>query len=83
VTLAPLEPEVAGLVHEAKAYERLAVRAATSGSRDVALKALLSNPLVPSYDVAVGLLEALLETNRPFLGRFFPDDPASSTSSAT
>ena len=68
-----LEPEFLGLVEEAKAYERLAVAAAISGSRTVALKALLANPLVPSYGVAVPLLDALLEANRDLLPRFFSD----------
>ena len=71
VALRPLEPEFLGLVERAKAYERLAVAAALSGSRITALKALLANPLVPSYGVAVPLLDALLEANRRFLPLFF------------
>ena len=35
-----------GLVEHAKAYELLAVRAALSGDRTVALNALMTNPLV-------------------------------------
>ena len=42
----PLEPEMRGLVQHAKAYEQLAVEAALSGDRDVALRALMANPLV-------------------------------------
>jgi 6-phospho-beta-glucosidase len=75
VALPPLQPEFLGLVEQAKAYERLAVQAATSGSRTAALKALLANPLVPSYGVAVPLLEALLKANRAHLPRYFPGDP--------
>ncbi|MDP9296204.1 MAG: 6-phospho-beta-glucosidase [Actinomycetota bacterium] len=67
----PLAPEMHGLVEHAKAYERLAVRAALSGSRADALKALLTNPLVPDYRTAAPLLDALLEANRPHLPRFF------------
>jgi 6-phospho-beta-glucosidase len=70
--LAPLQPEFLGLVEQAKAYERLTVEAALTGSRTTALKALLANPLVPSYGVAAPLLEALLEANRRHLHRFFP-----------
>jgi 6-phospho-beta-glucosidase len=70
--LAPLAPELLGLVQQAKAYERLAVKAAVSGDRTVALKALLANPLVRDYDVAAPLLDALLERSRPYLPRFFP-----------
>jgi 6-phospho-beta-glucosidase len=69
---APLAPELLGLVQQAKAYERLAVRAALSGDRAVALKALLANPLVREYRVAAPLLDALLERSRPYLPRYFP-----------
>lgn len=70
VPLAPLAPELAGLVHHVKAYERLTVQAARSGDRTVALKALMTNPLVPSYEVAARLLDALLDANRDHLPRF-------------
>ncbi len=66
-----LAPELLGLVEHAKAYERLTVDAAVTGRRDVALKALATNPLVPSYGVAAPLLDALLEANRGHLPRFF------------
>jgi len=72
-TLAPLAPELMGLAEHAKAYERLAVEAAITGKRTVALKALLTNPLVGDYAVAEPLLATLLEANRPHLPRFFPD----------
>jgi 6-phospho-beta-glucosidase len=70
--LAPLAPELLGLVQQAKAYERLAVEAAVTGDRTVARKALLANPLVGDYRVVGPLLDALLEASRPFLPRFFP-----------
>ncbi|MFL5735815.1 MAG: 6-phospho-beta-glucosidase [Actinomycetota bacterium] len=69
----PLAPELLGLVEHAKAYERLAVSAAKSGSRRAALLALMANPLVPDYTTAVPLLDALLEANRAYLPRFFAD----------
>jgi len=72
MSLAPLAPEMLGLVQQVKAYERLAVRAATTGERTVALKALMVNPLVGRYHVARDLLDALLEANRQHLPRFFP-----------
>ncbi|HEX6673691.1 MAG TPA: 6-phospho-beta-glucosidase [Actinomycetes bacterium] len=71
--LAPLAPELLGLVQQAKAYERLAVAAALGGDRAVALKALLANPLVREYRVAAPLLDALLERSRPYLPRFYQD----------
>jgi 6-phospho-beta-glucosidase len=70
--LAPLGPEIRGLVEHAKAYEELAVVAATTGDRRIALQALLANPLVPDFETASQLLEALLEANRALLPRFFP-----------
>jgi 6-phospho-beta-glucosidase len=66
-----LAPEMFGLVEHAKAYELLAVRAAMTGDRNVALNALMTNPLVGDYRVAQPLLDALLEANRDHLPRFF------------
>ena len=70
-SLAPLAPEMLGLVQQVKAYERLTVKAAVDGDRDAALKALIANPLVARYNVARPLLDALLEANRAHLPRFF------------
>jgi len=69
----PLAPEMLGLVQHAKAYERLTIEAALTGSRDTALKALLTNPLVGDVDRAAPMLEALLDANRAHLPRFFGD----------
>ena len=68
--LAPLDPLMRGLVQQMKAYEELAVAAARSGDRSIALKALLANPLVRNWEVARPLLDALLEANRAHLPRF-------------
>ena len=70
VPLAPLAPELAGLTQQVKAYERLAVEAAVTGSRRTALRALIANPFVPSFTVAEPLLDALLAANEPHLPRF-------------
>ena len=70
--VAPLAPDMLGLVEHAKAYERLTIEAATSGDRGVALRALMTNPLVGDYEVAGPLLEELLEANRDLLPRFYP-----------
>jgi len=69
----PLPPEMLGLVEHAKAYELLTARAAVSGDRQLALTALMTNPLVGDYDVAAPLLDALFEANRAHLPRFFPN----------
>jgi 6-phospho-beta-glucosidase len=69
----PLPPEMHGLVAHVKDYERLTIAAALSGSRSDALTALLANPLVPDLDTARPLLDALLEVNRRYLPRFWPE----------
>jgi 6-phospho-beta-glucosidase len=69
----PLPPEMLGLIQHAKAYERLAVKAARSGSRNDVVRALLANPLVGQYPLAAELADALLAANREHLPRFFPD----------
>lgn len=68
----PLAPEMLGLVEQIKAFERLTVAAAVSGDRDLALKALMANPLSADFRVAAPLLEALLEANRAYLPAFWP-----------
>jgi 6-phospho-beta-glucosidase len=65
-----MAPDALALVQAAKGYEHLAAEAARTGSRRTALRALLANPLVPSYDVAVPLLDAILDANRDHLPRF-------------
>ncbi len=73
VALAPLDQHMLGLVQHVKAYERLAIRAATTGDRSTALQALMTNPLVPGYEAASEVLDVLLEANRSYLPRFFAD----------
>ncbi len=68
---APMAPQIAGLTQQVKAYEVLAAKAGAEGDRRAALQALLAHPLVPSFSVAKGLLDALLEAHRPFLPQFF------------
>jgi 6-phospho-beta-glucosidase len=71
--LAPLAPEMRGLVEEVKAFESLTVDAARSGDRRTALRALIANPLVRGRSNPSELLDALLDANRKHLPRFFPD----------
>jgi 6-phospho-beta-glucosidase len=68
----PMPSEMLGLVQHAKAYERLAVEAACSGSRNDLVRALLANPLVGQYPLAAELADAILAANRTHLPRFFP-----------
>jgi 6-phospho-beta-glucosidase len=69
--LEPLAPELHDLVVQVKAFEHLAIEAAETGDRSVALAALETNPLVEDPAIAEPLLEALLEANRGHLPRFF------------
>jgi 6-phospho-beta-glucosidase len=74
--LAPLAPELHGLVEQVKAYERLTIEAARTGSEAVALRALMANPLVAQWPIAAPLLDALLEANVGHLPQFFPQAAA-------
>lgn len=60
-----------GLIHAVKTYEQLAIDAAITGDRSLALQALVHHPLVPSVDVAVRMLDEMLEANKAFLPNFF------------
>ena len=70
VPVAPLAPLMRGLVQQMKAYEELAVAAARSGDRGIALKALLANPLIRNWEIARPLLDELLAANTAHLPRF-------------
>ncbi len=73
LSLAPLAPDMHGLVEAARGYEELTIAAAKNGDRQVALRALLANPLVPGWSAAEPMLDALLEANREYLPRFFAE----------
>jgi len=62
---------VTGLMRAVKAYEKLAVRAAMEGDRDIALAVLMAHPLVGDIAKAVPLLEEMLQANKEYLPRFF------------
>ena len=67
----PLPPEILGLVQHVKGFERLAVQAARSGSRDDVVRALLANPLVGQFPLAADVADAMLAANKAYLPRFF------------
>jgi 6-phospho-beta-glucosidase len=68
----PLPAEMRDLIVRVKAYEKLAIQAARSGDRAVALAALSANPLVGGRVEPQPLLDALLEANRQTLPQFYP-----------
>jgi 6-phospho-beta-glucosidase len=69
------QPEVPrvmwGLISAVKTYEQYTVEAAITGSREAALLALMSHPLVGEYELAVPLLDEMLHANQAFLPQFF------------
>lgn len=68
--VAPLAPEMLGLVQAVTAYEQLTIEAARTGDRDIALRALLANPLVRQWELAEPMLTTLLAANEHFLPAF-------------
>ncbi|WP_055105619.1 6-phospho-beta-glucosidase [Paenibacillus ihumii] len=62
---------IKGLLHAVKTYESLAIDAAVSGDRALALLALAHHPLVPSVSKAQALLNEMLEAHREYLPKFF------------
>jgi len=62
---------VVGLMRAVKAYEKLTVRAALTGNRDIALAALMAHPLVGDIAKAAPLLEEMLEANKDYVPKFF------------
>lgn len=62
---------IKGLLHAVKTYESLAIEAAVTGDRALALQALVHHPLVPSVSTAKVLLDEMLEAHRQYLPNFF------------
>ncbi|MEV6524860.1 6-phospho-beta-glucosidase [Longispora sp. NPDC051575] len=58
--IAPLAPELAGLVAHVSGYEELAVQAAVHGGADRVYKALLAHPLVGQHDLAEQLTATMV-----------------------
>ena len=70
MTIGDVPLEVRGLLQAVKSYEELAVKAGVEGSKKLALQALVAHPLVPSFTVAKGLLDRILEANADYLPQF-------------
>jgi 6-phospho-beta-glucosidase len=68
--VAPLAPELLGLVQAVTAYEVLAIEAARSGDRSTALRALVAHPLVRQWETVVPMLDAILDAGRAYLPQF-------------
>lgn len=59
----PLPLAFRGVVQAVKAYETLAIEAAVTRSRRLAIQALLNHPLVGDLDIAVPLVDELLKAH--------------------
>lgn len=71
VPVGSMPEAVATLVRHELSVQDLAVQAAVEGSRDLALRALLVDPVVNSARAAEAFLEDVLRVHRPWLPRFW------------
>ena len=67
VRLGALPAGIAGLLRNQVAVHNLTVEAVFSGSRQVALQALLVDPVVDSVNAAEKALDAILNLQQPYL----------------
>jgi 6-phospho-beta-glucosidase len=74
VAVPPLPPDFLGLIQAVTSYEVLTIEAARSGNYRTALRALLANPLVRQWDLAVAVLDEILGANRDYLPAFAGHD---------
>ncbi len=67
VHVGEMPPGPAGLMSQQIGPQQLSVLAALKGSRELALQALLCDPVIQSTDAAVKLLDDLWEINKPYI----------------
>ncbi len=67
ISQGPLPDAVAKLLQQQVNVQQLAVEAAVRASKEIALQALLIDPVVNSASAAVKLLDELWEINRPYI----------------
>ena len=67
VSLGPLPDPIARLLQVQVSVQQLAVEAAVRASKEIALQALLIDPVVNSAAAATKMLEELWEVNRPYI----------------
>jgi alpha-galactosidase len=69
LSLGPLPDPIAKLLSVQASVQQLAVEAAVHGSKEMALQALLVDPVVNSTAAAAKMLDELWEVNRPYIRR--------------
>ena len=67
---APMPESVRPLITAIKAYERLTIEAAVTGSYAAAVQALAVHPLVMSYSLARRIVDEYLQVHRAYLPQF-------------
>ncbi len=55
-----------GMMEMQKAYEKLTVETALTGSYNTAMEAILLNKTIPSYRVGKAVLDELMEANKEY-----------------
>ena len=60
---------VIGLLNMQVSAQRLSVRAAAQGSKEIALQALLCDPVITSSFAAEKIVDELYEINKPYIRR--------------
>jgi alpha-galactosidase len=76
LTVPALPPGVNAMLAQQIAIQDRAVHAALTGDRQAALQALLLDPVVPSYEAAVNILDEMLTVHAPYLPLFAERVPA-------
>jgi 6-phospho-beta-glucosidase len=67
----PVSLHIKSMMRTLKTYERYTVEAALRGSRDDAIRALMSNPLIGDIDAAKACFDEMLEAHKAYLPQFF------------
>jgi alpha-galactosidase len=67
ISLGPLPDPIAKLLMVQVNVQQLAVEAAVRASKEIALQALLIDPVVNSAEAAGHILDELWEINRPYI----------------
>jgi len=67
ISLGPLPDSIAKLLTMQVNVQQLAVEAAVHASKEIALQALLIDPVVNSAEAAGHILDELWEINRPYI----------------
>jgi alpha-galactosidase len=67
ISLGPLPDPIAKLLTMQVNVQQLAVEAAVHASKEIALQALLIDPVVNSAEAAERILDELWEINRPYI----------------